>query len=222
MTAYVQKGKAVFISKAPTPTAVSITGATAANPCVITVVNTAADGDIVRIEGTGMAALDGRAFEVDSATGTSITVQVDATGDVAATSGSAFFYDMADVAEMVETCFNSFGYNREAAATITAGTFCGTTTLSGAPGAQTIEFAGYDDPESEGMKEIIRAEKDGIPRVVVYNYPPAASATGVGYKLILPAVTFAGFNGPVATADGAATFSGSGTVNGDPTYTFMN
>lgn len=219
MGAYVQKGKAVFISKLPAPTAVAITAATKANPCVLTVVNTAAVGDYVRVEGTGMASLDGRAFEITDATGTSLTITADTTNEVnAATSGSAYIYP-AD--ELLETCFNSFGFTREAAATITAGTFCGTTTLRGQDGANTIEFAGYDDPEDAGENELIKAQLDGQPRLLVYKYPPAASATGVGYKLILPSVTISGLNAPVATADGAATFTGTGISNGTPTYTQM-
>lgn len=218
MSAYVQKGKAVWISKAPAPSGVAITAATKADPCVITVNNTAAVGDIVRIEGTGMATLDGRAFEIAVATATSITINVDTSGEAAAaTTGQAYFY--AEDSELVCVCLNSFGVTREAGATITAATFCGTDTLTGQPGAKTVEFGGFDDPESDGMRELIKAQDDGEPRVMVYVYPAAASSTGASYKLILPSVVIAGFNGPVATADGAATFSGTGTVNGRPTYT---
>lgn len=217
MSAYVQKGKAVYISSLPQPVAVAITAATKANPCVLTVVNTAAVGDYVRVEGSGMATLDGRAFEITAVSGTSATITADTSGEAAAaTTGSAYFYPQAD---LVETCFSSFGFTREAAATITAGTFCSTTTLRGQDGANTIEFAGYDDPEGEGENELIAAQLDGQPRLLVYNYPTSASATGKAYKLILPAVTISGLNSPIATADGAATFSGTGISNGVPTYT---
>lgn len=218
MSAYVQKGKAVYVSTVPKPTGVNITGISAAAKAVITVTNTAAVGDIIKILDSGMASLDGRAFEIETANGTSVTINFDTTGEVAATTGSAEFYSLDD-ATMVETCFNSFAYTREASATITAGTFCGTTTLAGQAGASTIEFAGYDDPESAGLHELLKAQDDAIPRVVVYNYPPSASSTGKGYKFIMPEVTVAGMVGaPAATSDGAATFSGSCTANGKPTY----
>lgn len=219
MTAYVQKGKAVWISKAPAPSGVAITAASKANPCVLTVTNTASAGDIIRIEGTGYAALDGRGFEVKSADATSVTIDVDTATETATMNpaAKAYFYEY-DM-ELVCLCLNSFGVTREAGATITAATFCGTDTLSGQPGAKTIEFGGFDDPDSAGLHELIKAQDDGVPRLMVYSYPASASSTGVAYKLILPSVVIAGLNGPVATADGAATFSGTGTVNGLPTYT---
>jgi hypothetical protein len=218
MSSYILKGRAIWISKAPAPTPINITAATKAKPCVLTVTNTAAAGDIVRVEGTGMLSLDGRAFEVISATGTEITIDADTSAEsAAATAGEAFVYKK-DV-DLVCVCLNSFGFNREAGATITAATFCGTDTLSGQPGAKTIEFAGFDDPEAEGLKELQNAYDDGVPRVMVYTYPPSASSTGKSYQLILPSVVISGLNGPVATADGVATFSGSGTVNGRPVYT---
>lgn len=219
MGAYVQKGKAVLISTVPTPTAVAITGVSAANPAVVTVPNTAAPGDIIRIEGTGFQSVDGQVFEVISATPTAVTIGADTSGEsAAATAGSAFFYSLTD-GSLVETCFSNFGFNREAGATITAATFCGTNTFAGAPGAQTIEFAGFDDPESEGLEELIKAQRDGIPRVVVYNYPPSASSVGNGYKLLFPSVTIAGLNGPIASTEAAATFTGTAVSNGTPTYT---
>ncbi len=219
MSSYVLKGKAIWISKEPAPTGVAITAVTAASPTVLTVANTLAVGDIVRIEGTGWATLDGKAFEVSSRTTTSLTINVSTVGETATIGSSAKAYMYSNDTNLECLCLNSFGVNREAAATITAATFCGTDTLSGQPGAVTFEFAGFDDPESAGLAELIKAQMDGKPRVMVYVYPATASSTGKAYKLILPSVVVSGLNGPVATADGAATFSGTGTVNGTPTYT---
>jgi len=222
MTAYVQKGKAVWLSKNPAPTGLSITAATKAKPCVLTVTNTASVGDIIRVEQTGFASLDGRAFEISVASGTSLTLKnTDTTDETATLGASATGYIYEEGVDTVETCFSSFGVSREAAATISAGTFCGTTSLVGQAGATSIEFAGFDDPESEGLKELIRAQEDGVPRLMVYKYPAAASSTGAEYQLILPSVTIAGLNGPTATPDGAATFSGTGVVNGKGTLTSM-
>jgi hypothetical protein len=219
MSSYVLKGKAIWISKEPAPTGLAITAVTKAAECEITVTNTASPGDIIRVEGTGFSSLDGKAFEVKSASLTAVVIDFDTTAETGTftTGGKAYIYDAET--GLVCVCLNSFGVNREAAATITAATFCGTDTLAGQPGAVTFEFAGFDDPESAGLAELIKAQMDGKPRVMVYVYPASASSTGKSYKLILPSVVVSGLNGPVATADGAATFSGTGTVNGTPTYT---
>lgn len=218
MPAYVPKGKIVFISTLPAPAGVAITGVSKAVEAVLTITNTAAVGDFIVVQGTGYASLDGGGFEITAVTGTTVTITADTSKETGtATPGTGYIYN--EATNMVETCFDNFAYNREAGQTITAGTFCGTTTLTGQAGAHTWEFSGFDDPESAGMAELIQAQKDGIPRLLVYNYPTAASATGKAHKFIVPAAVVAGFNGPVANAGAAATFSGSGTANGDPTYT---
>lgn len=223
MAKYVQKGKAVWLSTKPAPAGVSITAATKAEPAVLTVANTLKAGDIVRVEQTGLSELDGKAFEVESATATEITLlNADTTSSVGtfnATNAKAYFYTHA--AGMVETCFSSFDVQREAAATIAAATFCGTDSLAGQPGGTTINVAGFDDPESDGLKELIRAYYDGLPRVLEYIYPASASSSGKSYRMIFPSVTVSGFNGPTATPDGAAGFTATLVANGDPTITFL-
>jgi hypothetical protein len=221
---YILKGKAVWISKAPAPAGVAITGITKAKPAVLTMVNTAKAGDYVRIAGTGFASLDGKAFKVLAATGTSITLDnsdstVETGTFVANASALGFVYDA--VASLVETCFNSFDVQREAAATIAAATFCGTDSLAGQPGGMTINVAGFDDPESTGLHELIDAYNDGLPRLLVYRYPASASASGKAYEAIYPNVIVSGLSGPTATPDSVAAFSATLTVNGSPTLTFM-
>jgi len=54
---------------------ITITGATAANPCVISAVNTLSDGDIVEISSVaGMTELNGNFYQVDDATGTTFSL----------------------------------------------------------------------------------------------------------------------------------------------------
>lgn len=222
MAKYILKGKAVWISKVPAPAGVAITAATKAKPAVITVANSAKIGDIVRVEGTGLASLDGKAFEVTVASATELTLgNTDTTNDgtFVATDAKAYIYPM-DTA-LVETCFNSFNVNREPAATIAAATFCGTDSFAGQPGGTTIEVAGFDDPESEGLHELIKAFNDGLPRVLVYVYPASASSSGKSYKAIYPNVTVSGFSGPTATPDSVAAFTATLVVSGTPTLTFM-
>lgn len=59
----------------------SITGASKANPCVITSANSFLPGDVVTITGVnGMVELNGHNYQVLSANATSFTIQVDSTG----------------------------------------------------------------------------------------------------------------------------------------------
>lgn len=59
----------------------TITGATQANPCVLTAVNNASVGQIVLIENVaGMTELNGRTFTITAVSGTTITINVDSTG----------------------------------------------------------------------------------------------------------------------------------------------
>lgn len=221
---YILKGKAVWISKAPAPAGVAITAISKAKPAVVTVTNTAAVGDYVRISGTGFASLDNKAFEVTAASATELTLgnsdSSKETGTFTANANALAFVYGADT-EMLETCFNSFDVQREGAATIAAATFCGTDSLAGQPGAVTINVAGFDDPESEGLHELIRAFEDGNPRVLVYVYPASASASGKSYKAIYPNVVVSNLTGPTATPDSVAAFTATLTVNGAPTLTFM-
>lgn len=82
LTATVQLAKAAIIK--------NITGATQANPCVLTAVDAddIADGDFVTIASVGgMTELNGNTYEVLSSTSTTLTIDVDATGFTAYTSG---------------------------------------------------------------------------------------------------------------------------------------
>lgn len=74
-----------------TTTAVTITAATLASPCVLTAVNSLAAGAIIVITSiVGMTQLNGRAFVVASATGTTITLKgIDSTGYTAYVSGGS-------------------------------------------------------------------------------------------------------------------------------------
>ncbi len=67
---------------------VPITGATNANPAVLTAVNTFQPGQLIQIAGVGgMTQLNGNTYSVISATGTTITINVDSTAFGAYTSG---------------------------------------------------------------------------------------------------------------------------------------
>jgi len=66
----------------------TITGATQANPCVLTCANSFQSGQFVTINNvSGMTELNGNTYEILSASATSISIDVDSTGFTAYTSG---------------------------------------------------------------------------------------------------------------------------------------
>ena len=84
-------GTAPFGYSAPTngyATTATITGATQANPAVLTAINTFAIGQQITIENVvGMTQLNGNTYTVTAATPTTITIDVDSTGFTAYVSG---------------------------------------------------------------------------------------------------------------------------------------
>ena len=76
--AAIQPATAVIID---TTTSVTITGATQANPCVLSAVNTFSVGQYVYISGiVGMTQLNGNTYQITHATGAAITIAVNSTG----------------------------------------------------------------------------------------------------------------------------------------------
>ena len=85
------QGTAPFNYTAPTngyETSFVITGATQANPCVLTCTSTFAIGQEITIEGVvGMTQLNGNTYQVTANSGTTITLNVNSTGFTAYSSG---------------------------------------------------------------------------------------------------------------------------------------
>lgn len=221
MGAFSSKGLKVYISKAGTgaPSPVTITSATNAKPSVVTVGSTDianfANGDLVLMNGTGIAALDGAYFpiaSVDDTANTFTLVGSDASGAASgATAGTVTNYE----ANMLEFCVATMEYAQTPGQAISVGTTCDPSAqIAGEPQAGTLSITGFTDLLSEGYLEFLQAVKDGQPRVIEVVYPPAANPPN-GASVIYPSATASGYTNSIGVGQ-AVSFTGEFTLGTNP------
>jgi hypothetical protein len=180
MAKFIMKNGSFWISKSPAPTAVAITAATKASPCVLTITNTAAAGDAIFITGTGWNSLDNRMFQIVTATATSITIAVDTTGETAAL-GTAALGAIYESTDWIEACLQGVDLDSGTADTIAVGTFCDAgASLAGAIPNGTLNITGFVDPTDAGYNALLAASSDGLPRTFRLDLPKAANPASTG------------------------------------------
>lgn len=182
MAKFIMKNGSFWISKSPAPTAVQVTGATKASPCVLTITNTAAAGDAIFLTGTGWNSLDNRMFQIVTATATSITIAVDTTGETAAfAAAAAALGTIYKSADWIEACLQGVDLDSGTADTIAVGTFCDAgASLAGAIPNGTLNITGFVDPTDAGYNELLQASSDGLPRTFRLDLPKAANPASTG------------------------------------------
>lgn len=123
---------------------------------------------------TGFDELNGRTFLVNSTptptvsefalTGVDLT---DSDGAIAA-GITGTLYDSAD---FINLCLSQLDIGAATVNSIDVGTFCGPASITGQPQLGTLTIGGYVDPDDTGYQEVIKAEADGKPRVIVVEFP---------------------------------------------------
>jgi hypothetical protein len=197
----------------------AITSVTAAMPAVVTA--TAAlpagmnEGDLVALEGTGAADLDGTAWRAVNLDATGMTFELegsDRTGETAV--GAVGTFQVFNDANLIEACLANITVSGQAPDSISMDDMCGTATVLGDAKPPTFTFTGFVDNESPGFKNLIRAglESPKSPRVLLIDY----GAT-VGY-IFGPAEI--GEVTVTAAVGGGLQFSGSGVFTEVPTYSW--
>jgi len=185
------------------------TSITDANPPVVTVVDTtgATDGDVVVMTNTGITLLDGKAFLIQSLTGTTFElIRVDMSGNTDSLGGSP-----------MATVWPQAGYVVVAAAeltiqppsvnTIPIGTFTDPeATLPGTPTLGTVTVDGYMDTASTSYAQMIDMGNDGGNFAMKCEFPFSQGAL-VG-ELAFAGVTW---NIPNASEGGAVGVQIQGT-----------
>lgn len=225
MGAFSSKGLKVYISKADSgaPAAVVITNVTNAKPAVVTV--GAADiaqfeaGDLVRMAGTGIAALDGQIFPVGAVDDVAFTFPLtgsDASGATApSTTGTVSNIE----GDMLEFCVATMEYAQTPGQAISVGTTCDPSAqIAGEPQAGTLSITGFTDLLSPGYLEFLRAVSDGQERVIEVAYPPAAYPPN-GATVIYPSVTASGYTNSIGVGQ-AVSFTGEFTLGTNPVLRF--
>lgn len=179
MTAVSTKGTKIEISSGDTtPTALTVTAVAPATTVdgltLITAANTAVAGDVVVFgSSTGFKALDNRAYPI-SADGLSATqfniIGADTFGSTETMSNNitAKLYSSAD---MVNLCLSAFDIAAATTNEVDTSTYCADSSVLGKTTPGTITLTGYGDKDDVGMKELLRAESDGIPRLLKITLP---------------------------------------------------
>lgn len=204
----------------PLPTAIAVTGSTAAAPVVLTVASSTGIvvGSLLLVTGTGLVDIDGKYWLAESVTGTSVTLRdSDGTGGTAGTSGSIQPYDADNFASL---CTATFDRQSEAAETIDVGTTCDENAeLAGVTPPGNLAITGYVDYNSPGYLEFMTAVKDGNPRVLRVDLPQKGSLAGTTTPgaIIFPAAVANEFS-EAFNVKAAASFTGGFLLQAAPEY----
>ena len=158
-------------------TSVTVTGGTKAKPMVLTATNTSAAGDVLAFPSaglTGMPEIGGGLAFVASATGTSITTNVDASSfAAAATAGTATLKTFANIANLKD--FNGF------TGTVSEidKSHLGSNAKEFSPGLEdfgSITFNMDLDPTDAGQQALMAAKSSSSILVFRIKYPSASTA----------------------------------------------
>lgn len=225
MGAFSSKGLKVYISEAGTgtPVAVTLTNVTNSKPAVVTVgagdIDDFTAGDLVQINGTGIAALDGSFFPVGTIDAAAFTFPLIGSDGSAAsapsTTGTVTNYE----GSMLEFCVATMEYAQTPGQAISVGTTCDPSAqIAGEPQAGTLSITGFTDLLSPGYLEFLKAVKDGQPRVIEVAYPPNAYPPN-GASVIYPSATASGYTNSIGVGQ-AVSFTGEFTLGTNPVLRF--
>ena len=212
VTIYMSKGSATAVQK-------TITGATAAKPTVLTLsdVTGLETGDVVKITGTGIAKLDGKYFTIGTIASTPKTITLvgsDLTGVTIGTIGASAKSTSYAAADYVTLCLSTLGINSEVPGTVSVGTFCDPSASipSVVTQAGTITLGGYIDASDAGYAELLKAETDGLSRVIDIRLP-----NSLGDILAEATISAVLYDVPI---DGGLAFSATAALASKPVHRF--
>ena len=168
--AYSTKGLQIWLGGTEAPAALAPTAISSAAPAVVTVANTAAEGDMVYVKNSGFPELDGKWFPVGAPTATELTLVGSDTTGTAGALATAPVLELHEQGEAFDlSCLaKSITFNSDAPAAIQAGTYCDPSLAITSPiiPPTTIEFGGNINIEDPAYKELIDASEDGIQRAL--------------------------------------------------------
>ena len=179
MTAVSTKGTVISISSGDAvPVDLTVTAVTPATApdglTLITAANSAVAGDVVVFgSSTGFKALNNRAFPI-SATGLSATqfniIGADTYGSTETISNN-ITAQLYKAVNDINLCLSGFDIAQSTTNEVDTSTYCADSSILGKTTPGTITLTGYGDKEDVGLKELLRAEADGIPRLLKITLP---------------------------------------------------
>ena len=132
-------------------------------------------GDVVVFGSTtGFDELNGRTFLVASTPTPTVSsfalAGIDLTDSDGVIAGgiSATLYTVTD---FINLCLSQLDIGAATVNPIDVGTFCGPASITGQPQLGTLTIGGYVDPNDTGYLEVIKAEQDNKPRVILVEFP---------------------------------------------------
>lgn len=216
MSVRATNGLTVHMSNGTTsPATVTATGITNAKPAVVTAADTSGmeDGQMVTMSGTKMASLDGKTFIVGGLTATTFElIGSDAVADTAGVAGTATYYD--DVTDMVPLCLSSIAVNAETSSPISVGTFCdGSAQIPGPDAAAgSYELGFFLDKDSAGYCALLKAEADGLERMLKITFPGNGDLVAKG---VVSGVVFTD-----VPLEGSVSLTATVTLSSKPVHVF--
>ena len=216
MSASSSKGVKVCMTTVAADGTLTATAITAAKPAALTGTGyTVQPGDMIHIEKTGNAKLDGKWWIVDvGATATNIPlVGSDNTGGTTTVDPAAVIKTRTGVGSMVCLCLSNFAIQRDAPGTISVATFCDPGASLPVPTTQagTVTIGGYVDISADDFKAIVAAEEDAKSRTFRVTLP------GNGYIVFEGVVSGFTYDIPL---DGALGWSATVTLTATPRHLF--
>ncbi|WP_116315127.1 phage tail tube protein [Cupriavidus taiwanensis] len=155
----------------------TISGATQAAPCLLTLADVTSlnNGDAVTVTDSAWPSLDGKAFVAQNFDGSAKTVELkdsDTSGETAPIAGTAKLERLA----YVDVCVASYQINQNAAAEIDTTTLCDTekTSLVGFTDPGTLTFDFFVDPTDANYLALIEAQEDKQERTFIIHYSNGA------------------------------------------------
>lgn len=188
------------------PAGVAITSISTASPPVVTVASTAsfADLDMVLIEGTGRADLDGKWFAADVQSGTTFALTGAAAGAAVGAVGTYKVLEITD--DLIKACESTVTLNGQDPDSVDLSDMCDASTKFGDPKPPTVSFTGFVNSEEEGFKSIIRAslESPKSERVLMILYPDGEYVIG---EAEVGSISVSAARGQGLSYSGVATFT---------------
>lgn len=188
-------------------TSVIPTAITKAKPAVVTLASTTGmvAGDVAKFASgaTGFPELDGKAWILGTVTATTVALLgSDTTGSTGTLVGSPTMLH-AEVADMTCLCLSEFTPNVDTPTTISTATFCdpNASIPSQVVQAGTVAIAGFVDITSADYQMLLKADDDGLERVIRVELPTNGYliAPGIvsGLNWALPIDGAQGFNATI-------------------------
>jgi hypothetical protein len=197
---------AIWLTDGALPAGVAITSVSVAAPPLVTVPATAAflDLDLAKPVGTGRVDLDGKYFQIDVVTGTTLELEGAAAGAAVGALGTLQVLQMDSTFK--KACQSTVTLNGQDPDSVDLSDMCDSSTKLGDPKPPTVSFTGFVNSEDDGFKNLIRAslESPKTERVLLLLYPDGEYVCGPAE---IGAISVSAARGQGLSYSGTATFT---------------